>query len=535
MDYGIFSLLPPVLAVGLAFWTRNVLVGLFVAVFVGATMLAGFNPVDGLVSTMTDYLFVQLGDSYNASIVLMMLLVGVFSTLLERGGAAQALLHAVRDHVRTSRQGQLATWFGGMMIWFSDSSNAVILGPIVRPVTDRVRISREKLAYLLDATSATIPSLLPITAWGAFILGILADSLPEGQTPMSAFLASIPFHLYTIAAILLVLVIAVTGWDFGPMRQAEQRALNTGQVSSREVESDDTLAVYDIPEDARPSVWGMVVPVVVLVLCLLASLWYTGSREEHDGFLGALLQGNTMAGLVIAFLASSIVATLYAVRAGALARSDIGSTWIDGARSMVEVILILVLAWSIGGITTDIGAPEYIVQLTQGDLNPGLVYVLIFLVACAIAFATGSSFGTFAIILPIAIPVAIGTGVPIAPAIGAAIAGGIFGDHCSPISDTTVLASFGASCDHLEHVRTQVPYALLAALGAIAGYSVADFLTNPVVPLIVTLAVMLLLLFGVSRWSQSRHPDQTDHTTSVDTLISGTAANRTPQGDEASR
>lgn len=514
-DFGIFSLLPPVLAIGLAFWSRSVIVGLSVAVFVGATMLAGYNPVDGLVSMMTDYLFVKLGDPYNASIVLMMLLVGVFSTLLERGGAAQALLLAVRERVRTSSQGQLVTWFGGMLIWFSDSSNAVILGPIVRPVTDRVRISREKLAYLLDATSASIPSLLPITAWGAYIVGIIAESLPAGQTPISAFVSSIPFHLYTIAAILLVLVIAVTGWDFGPMRVAEQRARTTGKVSSRDVASDDTLAVYDIPDGARPSVWGMVVPVLVLVSCLLGTLLYTGSREEYDGILGALLQGDTMAGLVIAFLTASIVATVFAVRAGAVARSDIASTWIDGARSMVEVILILVLAWSIGGITTDVGAPQFIVQLVQGDLNPGVVYVLIFLAACATAFATGSSWGTFAIILPIAIPVALGTGVPIAPALGAAVAGGVFGDHCSPISDTTVLASFGASCDHLEHVRTQVPYALLAAVGAIAGYSVAGFVTNPVVPLLVTLAVMLVLLFGVSRWSQARHPTAVNHRTPV--------------------
>lgn len=518
MDFGVFSLLPPVLAVGLALWTRSVLIGLFVAVFVGATMLAEFNPVDGLVSTFADYLFAKLGDPYNASIVLMMLLVGVFSTLLERGGGAQALLSAVRERVQTPRQGQLIAWFGGMMIWFSDSSNAVVLGPIVRPVTDRVRISREKLAYLLDATSATIPSLLPITAWGAYILGILGDSLPEGETPMGVFLASIPFHLYTIAAILLVLVIALTGWDYGPMRRAEQRARTTGVVSSREIEPDDTLAVYDIPDGARPTVWGMVVPVVVLVGCLFATLWYTGSREEHDGFLGAVLQGDTMAGLVIGFLASAVVATAYAVRAGAMARSDIGSTWIDGARSMVEVILILVLAWSIGGITTDVGAPEFIVQLTEGDLSAGLVYVLIFLAACAIAFTTGSSWGTFAIILPIAIPVALGTGVAIAPAVGAAIAGGIFGDHCSPISDTTILASFGASCDHLEHVRTQMPYAVLAAASAIVGYSLAGVLTNPVLPLAITLVVMLILVFAVSRWSRSRHPDQADHTTAVESL-----------------
>ena len=179
MSFGVLSLLPPLLAIGLSFWTRNVLLSLFVAVFVGATMISGYNPAEGFVSSLRDYLFAKLGDPDNASIALMMLLVGVFSIMLERGGAATALLTAVRDRVKNPRQGQIMTWIGGMLIWFSDSSNAVILGPIVRPVTDKVRVSREKLAYLLDATAATVPSLLPITAWGAFILGILAETLPK--------------------------------------------------------------------------------------------------------------------------------------------------------------------------------------------------------------------------------------------------------------------------------------------------------------------------------------------------------------------
>ncbi len=519
MEFGVFSLLPAVLAVLLAFWTRSVILGLFVAVLVGATMLADYNPAAGFVSTLSDYLFAKLGDPYNASIVLMMLLVGVFSTLLERGGGAQALLKAVRGRVRNSRQGQVLTWFGGIMVWFSDSSNAVILGPIVRPVTDRVRISREKLAYILDATSATIPSLLPITAWGAFILGIIGETgLPDGQTPMSAFLASIPFHLYTITAILLVLVIAVTGWDFGPMRRAEQRARSTGVVSTKEIEPDDTLAVYEMPEHARPTIWAMVTPVLVLVATLFIMLWYTGSREGSDYPLAALLQGNTMVSLVTAFLFGSIAATVLAIRAGVLDRSDVGSTWIDGARSMIEVILILVLAWSIGGITTDIGAPEYIVQLTGGDLSPGLVYVAIFLAACLIAFATGSSWGTFAIVLPIAIPVALGTGMALAPAIGAAITGGIFGDHCSPISDTTILASFGGGCDHLEHVRTQIPYAFTAAIGTVVGFVVAGLLGSAVLALLSTLAVTMTLVFAISRWTNRRHPDEVEHTRDVKTV-----------------
>lgn len=522
MDYGIFTLLPAALAIGLAFWTRSVLVSLLVAVVVGAIMIVGGNPLDGFVSALSDYLFAKLGDPYNASIALMMFLVGVFATLLERGGGATALLLSVRDKVRTSRQGQVTTWFGGMLIWFSDSSNAVILGPIVRPVTDKVRVSREKLAYLLDATAATVPSLLPITAWGAFILGILAEVLPEGTSGMSTFLSSVPYHLYTIGAILLVLLIAWTGWDFGPMRKAEQRARTTGQVSLRE-DIAGAVSEEELPEDARPSIWGMVVPVLALVATLFFFLWYTGSREEHDGFLDALLGGDTMVGLVAAFLVGSLVATVYAVRARAIRLADVIPTWLDGCRSMVEVVLILVLAWSIGGITTDIGAPDYIVGLTGGELSPAVVYLLIFVTACLIAFATGSSWGTFAIVLPIAVPVALGTGVVLAPAIGAGIAGAVFGDHCSPISDTTILASFGAGCDHLDHVRTQIPYALAVAGAAAGGYVVAGLTQNALASLGVTLALMVLVVFVLSRWDRARHPDQVTHDEEVSPADSGTA------------
>lgn len=388
------------------------------------------------------------------------------------------------------------TWIGGLLIWFSDASNAVVLGPIVRPVTDRVRVSREKLAYLLDATAATVPSLLPITAWGAFILGILSQSLPEGVAPMQAFLSAVPFHLYTIAALLLVLLFAVTGWDFGPMRRAEQRARTTGQVlSPGRAGHTDPANDHVVPDGARPTVWGMVVPVIVLIVALFS----------------------TMVGLVSGFLWASVAATIFAVRAGAIRSSQIAATWMDGFRSMIEVVLILVLAWAIGAVTKDVGAPEFIVQLARADMNPSLVYVLVFLAACGIAFATGSSWSTFAIILPIAIPVAAATGVDIAPAIGAAIAGGVFGDHCSPISDTTILASFGAGCDHLEHVRTQMPYAVVAAAAALIGYVFAGLTSNALLALAVTLSLMTVFVFALNRLDRIRHPNQVEHT--ADTVV----------------
>lgn len=269
-DFGILSLLSPILAIVLAFITKNVLLSLFCGVFVGATMGAGWNPVLGLLDTMGKYIIPSMGDEWNAGVILMTLFVGVFAAFLERGGGATVFGESVQDKIKTRSSAQVSTWLGGMLIFFSDSSNSVIVGPIFKPITDRVKVSREKLAYICDSTAATVPSMIPITAWGALIMGIIKDFIPEDANVMSAFVKSVPYNLYTITAVLMVLYVAVTGFDFGPMRKAEKRAYEEGKVLADDAQPLKQEFSINIPEGATPTLWDMVIPLIVLIVSLFA-------------------------------------------------------------------------------------------------------------------------------------------------------------------------------------------------------------------------------------------------------------------------
>ena len=503
MDFGIWSILPPLLAIVLAFITKNVLLSLIVAVFAGATMLAG-NPLVGLVDVFGNYMIPKIAEPFNAGVIAMTLFVGCFSIMLERGGGAWAFGQSVKDKIKTPKQGQIAAWLGGLMIWFSDSSNSVIVGPILRGVTDRLKVSREKLAYICDSTASSVPLLLPITGWGALVMGIYKDQFPEGTNLVDIFVKSVPFNHYTITIILMVFVIAVTGWDFGPMRKAEIRAQKYGKLVA-----DDAFIKKSEPfvlkEGAHPTAWGLIIPLIVLIASLFAAMYYTGPKGQ--GFMNTITNSDTMLSLTIAFFLASLVGVLIAMKNKVLNFREGYQVFVDGFQQMIEAIMILIFAWCIGGVTTDVGAADYIVNVTRGFMTPGIMFLSIFLTACITSFATGSSWGSFAIFLPIAIPLALANDIAVYPAIGAALAGSLFGDHCSPISDSTILASLGASCDHLAHVKTQLPYALLAAISSLVGYVVAAITMNGIISLGVTLACMIILLFFVHKLDVKRNPE----------------------------
>lgn len=491
-DFGIFSLIPPILAITLAFITKNVLLSLIAAVFVGCTMLAGGNIAVGFVNIFGDYMIPNIADEWNAGVIAMTLFVGCFSVMLERSGGAWAFGEAVKDKIKTVRQGQIASWVGGLIIFFSDSSNSVILGPIMRTVTDRLKISREKLAYVCDSTASSVPLLLPITGWGALVMGIMKKSLPEGSNLFSEFIQAVPFNHYTIVIIIMVGVIAVTGWDFGPMRKVELRAKNLGKVY------DDDAHIkrqhkFVKKEGSNPTPWGLVIPIVVLIASLFICMYYTGPKG--DGFMHTISNSNTMLSLTVAFFTASLVGVIMGMCAKTLDFKEAYSVFVDGFQQMIEAIMILIFAWCIGGVTGDVGASGYIVEATRGFMTPGIMFLSLFLTACLTSFATGSSWGSFAIFLPIAIPLAIANGVDVSPAIGAALAGSLFGDHCSPISDSTILASLGAGCDHMAHVTTQIPYAMLAALASLIGYIFAALTQSAFISLGVSLILMVIFTF----------------------------------------
>lgn len=503
MEFGILSLLPPLIAIVMALITKKVIISLFLGVWIGATMAFGWNPMVGLIETFRGYLFPTLGNPYRASVVIMMALVGAFAAMLERGGGAHAFVSALKDKVKTRQQGQLITWLGGLAVFFSDSSNPVIVGPIFRPITDLQRISREKLAYILDSTSAAVPAMLPITAWGAFIIGLISvefETASYAVEPFLAFVRSIPFMFYVFGSILFVFIMILINKDFGPMKKAEERAYLEGKLVADGANPMREEINIEMPKGSTPTVWNMIIPMVTLIVVIFGMFLWTGGFPQK-GFVAAIGSGSSMISLVMGFFVASVVGGLMAVRSKVFNFSGAFDAWVGGIRQMSDAILILILAKAIGAVAGQVGTSAYIVNATEGFLTPTMMFVTIFVAASLTAFATGTSWGTFGIFMPIAIPLAFAINAPVYPAIAAVISGGVFGDHCSPISDTTVLSSLGATCDHIDHVKTQLPYALTAAVAAIVGYVLVGLTGSTAISLIASLVVLvglalLLTSFG---------------------------------------
>lgn len=508
-NFGILALLPPLLAIVMAIITRQVILSLFIGVWVGATMVYGWNPIIGLIETFRAYIFSSLGDSWNASVLIMIMLVGAFAAMLERGGGAHAFAQALSGKITTRKQGSVITWLGGLAVFFSDSSNPVIVGPIFRPITDSLRISREKLAYIVDSTSAAVPALLPITAWGAFLIGLIAVQFEAANyqvEPFTAFVRSMPFMFYLIGSILLVLLIALLNKDYGPMKKAEKRAYLEGKLigdDARPIREEITIVM---PEGSQPTIWNMVIPLILLIVVIFSMFLWTGGFPEKS-FVKAIGSGSSIISLSMAFFIASIVAGYLAVKSKVFDFKGVMDAWIGGIRQMLEAILILILAWAIGSVASAVGTSAYIVSVTENFLTPTMMYVAIFVAASLTAFATGTSWGTFAIFMPIGIPLALAIGAPVYPAIAAVVCGGVFGDHCSPISDTTVLSSIGSTCDHIDHVKTQLPYALTAGAAAIVGFITAGISGNAAVSLIITLIVLVGLVLLLTYFRGERVED----------------------------
>lgn len=469
---GILSLLPPLLAIILALTTKQVLVSLFVAIWVGATIISDWNPIVGLFSAFGDFVFPSLGNTDNASVIVMTVFCGSFSYLLETGGGAKVFAETLASKVSGRKGAQVLTAVGGTAIFFSDSTNPVLIGPVFKPLTDKLQVSREKLAYIVDSTSATMPSMFFFTSWGAYILGILSTEIAavgETKTGIVMFTESVPFMFYTISAVVLVYFICITGFDYGPMAKAEKRAMVEGKLIADGDATERLLRTVTIPEGATPKLSSMLVPLAVLVVCIFGGLLWTGGFPEV-GLGEAMANASSMKTLVTSFFVASVVAAIYTVKDKVYNPKGAIAAFLQGMAQMMEACVILVLAWSIGSVCKAVGTTAYVISVTESFLTPTMMYTVLFLVCAFTAFTTGTSWGTFAIYLPISIPLAAAIGAPLAPAIGLVVAGGIFGDHCSPISDTTVLSSMGSSCNHIAHVSTQLPYAITAAAASAVAY-----------------------------------------------------------------
>ncbi|WCE30696.1 Na+/H+ antiporter NhaC family protein [Vibrio sp. SCSIO 43137] len=512
------SLLPPVMALGLAILTRRVLLSLGIGIVVGAFLLADYSAVSalGYITNTVKGVFVEDGgiNSWNMSIVAFLLLLGMMTALLTLSGGTRAFAMWAQVKVKNRRGSKLLAAFLGVFIFVDDYFNSLAVGAISRPVTDRYNVSRAKLAYILDSTAAPMCVLMPASSWGAYIMtiisGILVTHGVTEYTALGAYLRLVPMNFYAVFALLMVFAVAWFQIDIGSMRKHESDALNGNENNLEEGDKNarDLNEELDIVESETGKVSDLILPIVFLIIATVASMLYTGgqalaSDNIEFNLLGAFENTDVGKSLVYGGIVGVAVA-LITVFKQKLPASDIGKTLWIGAKSMWGAILILVFAWSIGSVIGDMKTGSYLSSLVQGNIDPHWLPVILFLLSGLMAFSTGTSWGTFGIMLPIAGDMAGATDIALMlPMLGAVLAGSVFGDHCSPISDTTILSSTGAKCNHIEHVATQLPYALIVALISCTGYVVLGMTASITIAFVASAVAFVMACFVMSAVSKS--------------------------------
>jgi tetracycline resistance efflux pump len=462
------SVLPPLLAIGLAIVTRQVYLSLAAGVWLGWTILTGWHPIAGVGSAIEGSVAV-LGDAGNARVILFTLVIGALIATVEASGGVRGFVQWVEEKrwVTNGRRAQLLAWIVGVIIFIESNITVLVAGAISRPLFDRFRVSREKLAYIIDSTSAPICILIPLNAWGAYVLGLLGGIGVDN--PLTVFVGSIPLNFYAMAAVLLTLATVVFGIDLGPMKRAEARTQHGEVLSPTAAPLLDPEVLSPRPNDRiPPRASNMFLPILVMVLMMPLALYITGDGDLRQGSGSTSVLWAVLAGLATAWV------MLIAQRANTV--DELTRIGLRGAGGLMSLALVLLLALALGNVARELGTGIYIAQATAGTL-PNLVFLpLVFVVAGGIAFSTGTSWGTFAIMIPIAVPAAQALGLPPEPFVAAALSGGVFGDHASPISDTTIIASMASATDHIDHVRTQLPYALVAGTVAITAFAITGAL-----------------------------------------------------------
>ena len=509
-----WSVLPPLLAIGLALAVRRVVPALFFGVWLGAVLALGLTfegAAEGLFATLQTYVLGALVDEGHAAIIIFSLMIGGMVGIISKNGGTQGLVNQIAKLASSPRRGQTATGLLGLAIFFDDYANTLVVGNTMRPVTDRLRISREKLAYIVDSTAAPVASLALVTTWIGYEVGLIGDAVAniEGLTmgAYNIFLHSIAYSFYPLLALFFVFAICATDREFGPMLSAERRARRTGKVLGDDAKVDEAAAEGGelAMKEGIPARWvNAVVPVLVLVGGVLVGLYLTGTGETLQEIIGS---ADSYAALMGASLVGVLVAALLSIGQRILSLEETVEAWYAGLKAMLFAMIVLVLAWALSEVTSVLHTADYLAQVLGESIPPGALPALVFLLAAATAFATGSSWGTMGILMPLVIPLiwaALQAGDMTDPdhyhilysAVSCVLAGSVWGDHCSPISDTTILSSMASGCDHIEHVRTQLPYALSVGLVALllctlpAGFGVPWWALLPVAA-----AVLIGVLF----------------------------------------
>ena len=487
-----WALVPPLVAIVLALITKEVYSSLFIGIVTGGLLYSGYAFEGTIDHVYTDGLIVSLTDSYDVGILIFLVILGIIVCLMNRAGGSSAFGEWASKHIKTRIGAQLATILLGVLIFIDDYFNCLTVGSVMKPVTDKHKVSRAKLAYLIDSTAAPICIIAPVSSWAAAVSGFV----PGDENGIALFIKTIPYNFYALLTIVMMVALAVSGTDFGPMALHEKNAKDNGDLFTTPERPYTDSANEKV--STKGKVIDLVIPVVALVICCIIGMIYTGGFFSGETFIDAFANSDASVGLVYgSFFGLIITVILYLVRR-VITFKECMECIPEGFKAMVAPILILTFAWTLKEMTGSLGAKEFVAGIVATHAADYLFILplIVFLVAVFLSFATGTSWGTFGILIPIVVNLFVDSDpAMMIIAMSACMAGAVCGDHCSPISDTTIMSSAGAQCNHLNHVSTQIPYALTCAVISGLCYFVAGFMRNPVVPLLIGAVIISLIAF----------------------------------------
>jgi len=493
-----WALLPPIIAILLALITKEVYSSLFIGILSGALLYSNFSFTGTLDHLFVDGFIASVADSYNIGIIIFLIVLGAIVVLMNRAGGSAAFGKWAETHIKSRIGAQLATVFLGILIFVDDYFNCLTVGSVMRPVTDKFKVSRAKLSYLIDATAAPICIIAPVSSWAAAVAGFVSEEQISG---FALFLRAIPYNFYAILTIVMMFAVALMRFDYGPMKRHEFNAINNGDLFTTGKENWQNEETEEV---SKGIVWDLLAPVIVLIVACILGLLYSGGFFTLDSgvymnFIDAFSCADASVGLVLGSFAGLIFAVIYYLLRRVLSFKECMEAIPEGFKAMVPAILILACAWTLKTMTDSLGAKIFIAEFVRNGATAFVNFLpaIVFLIGCGLSFATGTSWGTFGILIPIVLAVfggSIDNEICII-AISACMAGAVCGDHCSPISDTTIMASAGAQCNHVNHVSTQLPYALTVAAVSCVCYLIAGFVNNWMIMLPLGIVLMLGTLF----------------------------------------
>ena len=489
-----WSLLPALVAIVLALITKEVYSSLFIGILFGGLLYSGFNIAATLEHVFVEGMIGQLSDAWNVGILIFLVILGIMVQMMNKAGGSAAFGRWASEHVKSKVGAQFATIVLGVLIFIDDYFNCLTVGSVMRPVTDKFNISREKLAYLIDATAAPICIIAPISSWAAAVTGFV-----DGVDGLSLFIKAIPYNYYALLTILMMLVLTFGNFDYGPMSMVEK----ANELNRRNEER------INNSEKEKGSVLHLILPIIVLIISCVIGLVYTGGFFDGESFVNAFSNSDASVGLVFGSVISLLITLIYFLLSGVLTFKEATDCIPEGFKAMVPAILILTFAWTLKSMTDSLGSLVFVDGLVRNIADNqtimSLIPALVFVIGCIISFATGTSWGTFGILIPIVVDV-FGADINntlMIIAISACMAGAVCGDHCSPISDTTIMASAGAECEHVKHVSTQLPYALTVAGLSLVTYIFAGFVRNAIFSLAFGVVITILVLLVLKKFQKA--------------------------------